>query len=136
MPLLWLITQGREVLFGKKLQKLNKMYRRNLATKTKMRVNKTVQGESIEDKVERITQNREPIKDGAPIIYTDRKDGVMPDYNIRTDRFEVATETMGKVAKMHTASREERIKLREEAKNPKPKDPPKGGENAGGGEAG
>ena len=29
-------------------------------------------GESIENKVRRITENNEPITDGAPIIYTNR----------------------------------------------------------------
>ena len=42
-------------------------------------------GESIENKVCRITENNEPITDGAPIIYTNREDGVLPAYNIRTD---------------------------------------------------
>ena len=35
-------------------------------------------GESIEEKVKRITENNEPIADGAPIIYTNREDGVLP----------------------------------------------------------
>ena len=37
-------------------------------------------GESIENKVRRITENNEPITDGAPIIYTNRDDGVLPAY--------------------------------------------------------
>ena len=44
----------------------------------------TKEGEYIEEKVRRITENNEPIEDGAPIIYTERKDGVNPAYNIRT----------------------------------------------------
>ena len=39
-------------------------------------------GESIETKVKRITENNEPITDGAPIIYTNRDDGVLPACNI------------------------------------------------------
>ena len=31
------------------------------------------EGESIENKVRRITENNEPITDGAPIIYTNRE---------------------------------------------------------------
>ena len=31
------------------------------------------EGESIETKVKRITENNEPITDGAPIIYTNRE---------------------------------------------------------------
>ena len=52
------------------------------------------EGESIENKVRRITENNEPITDGAPIIYTNREDGVLPAYNIRTDRWEVAQAAM------------------------------------------
>lgn len=54
------------------------------------------EGETIEQKVERIVQNQEPITDGAPIIFTERKDGVLPAYNIRTDRFDIAIEAMDK----------------------------------------
>ena len=38
----------------------------------------TYQGEDIEVKVKRITENNEPIKDGAPITYTEKKDGARP----------------------------------------------------------
>ena len=38
----------------------------------------------IEEKVRRIVNNNEPITDGAPIIFTEKKDGVLPEYNIRT----------------------------------------------------
>ena len=48
-------------------------------------INQSYEGESIESKVERIVTNNEPISDGAPLIYTDRKEGVLPQYDIRTD---------------------------------------------------
>ena len=57
------------------------------------------EGETIENKVARITQNKEPITDGAPIIYTEKKDGVLPAYNIRTDRFDIALDAMDKIGK-------------------------------------
>lgn len=57
----------------------------------------TKEGEYIEEKVRRITENNEPIEDGAPIIYTERKDGVNPAYNIRTDRWEIAQNAMEQV---------------------------------------
>ena len=59
----------------------------------------TKEGEYIEEKVRRITENGEPIEDGAPIIYTERKDGVNPAYNIRTDRWEIAQDAMEQVGK-------------------------------------
>lgn len=70
-----------------------------------------MEGETIEKKVERITTLKEPIKDGAPLIYTDRKEGVQAGYNIRTDRFEVAVEAMDKVTKTKVAQRESRMKV-------------------------
>lgn len=32
-----------------------------------------------------------------PTIYTEKKDGVLPEYDIRTDRFEVAIDAMDKI---------------------------------------
>ena len=58
----------------------------------------TYQGESIERKVQRIVNENEPIEDGAPIIFQERADGVKPEFNIRTDRWDVAIEAMDKVS--------------------------------------
>ncbi len=63
-------------------------------------------GETMEMKVERMISNQEPIKDGAPDIYTERKDGVQAGYNIRTDRFEVAADAMDAVHKSNLAKRD------------------------------
>ena len=60
-------------------------------------------GETIEEKVRRITENNEPITDGAPIIYTNRDDGVLPAYNIRTDRWEIAQQAMDAVNQANLA---------------------------------
>ena len=52
------------------------------------------EGETIEHKVQRIVLNKEPIEDGAEIIYTEKKDGVLPQFNIRTDKWEIAQSAM------------------------------------------
>lgn len=52
------------------------------------------EGEIIEAKVKRMTENNEPIKDGAPLVYTEKKDGVRPEYNIRTDKWEIVQDKM------------------------------------------
>jgi hypothetical protein len=67
-----------------------------------------LEGETLETKIERIISNNEPITDGAPIIHTERKDGVVSAYNIRTDRWEIATDAMDKVSANILAKREER----------------------------
>lgn len=66
-------------------------------------------GESIEEKCRRIESNNEPIKDGAPIIYTEHKEGVIPAYDPRTDRFEIAAEAMDKVTRSQIAQRDKLI---------------------------
>lgn len=89
----------------------NTYINKNVRKNSDLIVNASVEGETIEMKVERITVNREPITDGAPMIYTERKDGVLAGYDIRTDRFEVAIEAMDKVSKSNQAKREERGKV-------------------------
>ena len=89
------------------------MYKIPKFNKTSIEVNKSVIGETIETKVERLVNNKENISGGSPLIFTERKDGVMPEYNIRTDRFEVAMDAMDKVSKTHVAKRMERLKSAE-----------------------
>lgn len=57
------------------------------------------EGESIETKCARILQSKEPITDTAPIIYTAKEDGVLPAYNIRTDRFDIAIDAYDKITR-------------------------------------
>jgi len=61
--------------------------------------NEAFEGETIEQKMDRIINNDEPITDGAPTIFTERKDGVIPAYNIRTDKWEHAVEGMDYVSR-------------------------------------
>lgn len=74
-------------------------------------------GESIENKVRRITENNEPITDGAPIIYTNRDDGVLPAYNIRTDRWEVAQSAMDAVNQANLAKSKNYGKIEQQEQN-------------------
>lgn len=73
-----------------------------------------LEGEPIELKIERIMHNNEPISDGAPSIYTERKDGVLSAYNIRTDRWEVATDGMSVVEKSIQARRDNKAQKKKE----------------------
>jgi len=75
------------------------------------------EGESIENKVRRITENNEPITDGAPIIYTNRDDGVLPAYNIRTDRWEVAQAAMDAVNQANLAKSKNYGKIEQQEQN-------------------
>lgn len=82
-----------------------------------MDLDNTKPGETIENKVTRLIQNKEPIKDGAPLIFTDRAHGVNPAYNIRTDRWEIAVDAMTRIEKSKTAKKDDVAKAPgEEAK--------------------
>lgn len=85
------------------------MYKKIKLAKTSINRNESVEGETIETKVKRALSNGEGIQDSAQVIYTERKNGVLPEYDIRTDRWEVAIEAMDKISKDNTARRKENI---------------------------
>lgn len=62
----------------------------------------TYQAEPREVKLRKIISGEaSSMEDGVfPTIYTEKKDGVMPEYDIRTDRFEVAIEAIDKINKI------------------------------------
>lgn len=82
------------------------MYKVGRIAKSTMTSVEVFEGETIEQKIERVVSNDEPITDGAATIFTERKDGVISAYNIRTDRWEIATDAMDAVSKSHQAKRE------------------------------
>ena len=61
--------------------------------------NLTYQAEPREVKLRKIINGETcSMEDGVfPTIYTEKKDGVQPEYDIRTDRFEVAIDAMDKI---------------------------------------
>lgn len=61
--------------------------------------NLTYEAEPREVKLRKIISGEtSSMEDGVfPTIYTEKKDGVQPEYDIRTDRFEVAIDAMDKI---------------------------------------
>lgn len=85
------------------------MKHKKITGSTDIRYNESYVADSIEIKVERIFQNKEGIDESAPIIYTERKEGVLPAFNIRSDRFEIAQEATDKISRSRIAERQKRI---------------------------
>lgn len=85
------------------------MYRKNSIPKTNFKINESYEGESIELKMQRVLNNKEPITDGAEEIYTERKDGVNPALDVRHDRWETAIEATDKITKSAIAKRNQNI---------------------------
>ena len=79
------------------------------------------EGESIETKCRRIVEEKTPITDGAPIIYTPKEQGVLPAYDIRTDKWDMAILAMDAVNKQKIAQSKETPK--DEPKNKNTEDP-------------
>lgn len=109
---------------------LEVMYKQNPMQITSLVVNESVEGEPFYVKVQRIVQNKEPIEDGVPTIFTERQDGVLPQYDIRTDRFDMAVEAMDAVSRDIVAKKKNVAKPDGEAKSDEVKkgeDPKSGG---------
>ena len=79
--------------------------------------NNSVEGETLETKVSRWMNNGEKIEASAELIYTERIKGVMPSYNIKTDRFDHALDVTDKIAKSVTAKREAQMKVVKDEKD-------------------
>lgn len=73
--------------------------RRNLKRYNPFKEFETTQevGENIIIKIRRILDENEPLTDGAPLIYTPKADGVRPEFDIRTDKWQIAINAMDRV---------------------------------------
>lgn len=66
-----------------------------------------LEAKSIEQTLREALANKEPVKTNSDnLAYTERKDGVLPIYDIRTDRFEIARQAADKVNKTNAAKRQ------------------------------
>lgn len=71
-----------------------------------IKINNSYEGVSLETKIKNIITNNEPIDATAPQIFTEKKNGVEPQYDIRSDTWEIAREKMDIVSKTQIARRE------------------------------
>ena len=56
--------------------------------------NQHYEGETITRKMQRVTLQNEAIESVSPTIYTERKDGVAPEHDIRADKWDIAQQAM------------------------------------------
>ena len=67
--------------------------------------------DSIEVKLEKLITNKEPIGKDVPLRYTERSQGILPEFDIRSDRFDIAQTAMEKVHKSNIAKRDAKPKM-------------------------
>lgn len=80
-----------------------------ITNNTRISIENSYIGESIERKMERVINNNEAVEAVSPIIYTERKDGVKPEFDIRTDIWQEAQHSMAWVAKQRLKARDKAI---------------------------
>lgn len=88
-----------------------------------MRVNESQEGVNIEKKLANMFEEKIVPQQEFSLAYTNRKDGVLPGYNIRTDRFEVARVAKEKLNKHEAekiAKREAKAAVEEKKGEEKP----------------
>lgn len=71
-----------------------------------IKINTSYEGVRLETELEKMTTQKIPIKATTPMYYTERKDGVKPETDIRTDRWEIAQNAMGGISRAKIAKRE------------------------------
>lgn len=73
-----------------------------------------VEAVMLEKKIEAMIANEEPIIGTAELIYTKKRDGVLPAYDPRTDRFDNAIEAINNITMAAMAKRQELSQKRDE----------------------
>lgn len=71
------------------------------------------EAKSLERTVSEMIETNEPISAPDAMIFTERKAGVLPEYDIRTDRFDIAIEKSTEVSNHHLKKRIAEIERRE-----------------------
>lgn len=67
--------------------------------KSKIKIDtKFLDGQTIEVQIARAMSVNEPIDNSSPLQFTKRADGVLPDFDIRTDKWEISQRAMTAVA--------------------------------------
>lgn len=80
-------------------------------------------GEELIIKIKRILDENEPLTDGAPLIYTPKEKGVIPEYNIRTDKWQIAMGAMDRVSEYKLSEYMKKTDMPQEEGSNNPSEP-------------
>ena len=88
------------------------MFRKPEFNKTGLAINTSTEADHFHVKIKKMLENKEPIEAMTPLIYTERKEGVIPQYDIRTDRFEIAREARDSIIASINAKVKESVEVK------------------------
>lgn len=75
------------------------MKRVEIKNRTLIKCNKSYEGKWLSTEIRAMIENNEPINVQIPVEYTKPQDGVLPQYDPRTDKREIMMESMDKATK-------------------------------------
>jgi len=73
------------------------MYKKVTKRTGGLKINQSMEGETIEEAVKRAYQNGENLESTNNLVYSERKEGVIEAYDIRKDKFEMALDANERV---------------------------------------
>lgn len=83
-------------------------YSKKIKQTTQISCNESYEAQSLEEQIKAATIGNQKIQADGSLIFTERKKGVEPQYNIRTDRFDLALDQIEKYDKMTAAQRDDK----------------------------
>lgn len=83
------------------------MKKRTIKPTRLIKRNESYEGISIEQQMRRIKEGENIEMYNKPEIFTNRADGVLPQYDVRTDRFDIMQGAMDQLARTTSAKRAE-----------------------------
>lgn len=92
------------------------MFRFRIRKNSQLKCEQPYEGLTLAREIEKFQEEGGEIEMGSPLIFTKKSDGVRPETNIRTDRFEMAQDRMQIANEAKNAQRAKK-KADEEAKN-------------------
>lgn len=87
--------------------------------KSQLKGVKVEPGKSLMEVLRKMITEGDVPEEEVPIIYTDKGEGVLPGYDIRTDRFEIAREAMEKAKNSEKKERAEKRAAKKPVEQPK-----------------
>lgn len=82
-----------------------------------LKINQSVQSETLEEQIRRKMNNKEPLGDNLkPMLYTDKSDGVLQSMDIRREPFSIAVQAKTNILKSEAARKAAALKAEESAK--------------------
>jgi hypothetical protein len=87
------------------------MYNNAISSNGTLHVNQSQTGQTIESQIINAQTKGEKLEGNSVLQYSERREGVKPQFDIRTDRFDVALDGFTKIEKSQYAKRQAKLEI-------------------------